>query len=58
MANKVVLNRTNIELLVAIIQKKLQVQYTKIQYNGQDAGVLSLEDVEKRKHIAENRKKI
>lgn len=52
------LNHTNIELLVTNIQKKSQVQCTEIQYNGQNTDVLSLKDIEKRKQIAENRKKV
>ena len=57
MADKVVLNRTNTELLAANTRKKRQVQHTKIQYDGQSARVSSLEDVEERRQVAENKRK-
>lgn len=48
-ANRVVLNHINTEILAINIQKKRQARYTRIQYNGQDTHVLSLEDVEKKR---------
>lgn len=57
MADKIVLNCTNTELLAGNIQKKRQIQYIEIQYDGQDACVLSLKDVKKRRQQAEIKKK-
>ncbi len=54
MADRVVLNRTNPNLLAANKRKKRQVQRTGI---GQGARVLNLEDVEKRKQLAENKER-
>ncbi len=52
MANHIVLNRTNTELLAANTQKKQQAQRTGTQHDGERACVLSLEDVEKRRQLA------
>ena len=57
MADKMVLNRTNTELLAANTQKKRRAQQTGIVYDGQGARVLSLEDVKKRRQLAENKEK-
>ena len=57
MTNRIVLNRTNTELLAANTRKKQRAQYTGTQYDFQGARVLSLEDVEKRRQPAENKKK-
>ena len=57
MANRVVLNHTNTELLAANTRKKRQAQRTGIQYDDQGARVLSLEDVKERRQQAENKKK-
>ncbi len=57
MADCIVLNHTNTELLAANTRKKQRAQRICTQYNGQGARVLSLEDVEKRKQLAENKKK-
>ena len=57
MADRIVLNRTNTELLAANIRKKQRAQRTGTQYDGQGARVLSLEDVEKRRRLAENKRK-
>ena len=57
MADRIVLNRINAELLAANTQKKQRVQRTGTQYNGQGARVLSLKDVEKRRRLAESKKK-
>ena len=56
-ADRVILNRTNTDLLAANTQKKRRAKRTGIAYDGQDARVLSLEDVEERKQLAENKKK-
>ena len=56
-ADRVALNFTNTELLTANTQKKKRVQCTRIQYNGQDAYVLSLKDIEERRQLTENKKK-
>lgn len=53
----IILNHINIELLKVNIQKKQQVQYTAIQYNGQTACVLSMKDMKKRKKLANSKKK-
>lgn len=55
MADRDVLNRTNTELLAANTRKKQRAQRTGLQYDGQQARVLSLEDVEKRRQLAENK---
>lgn len=55
MADRIVLNRTITELLAANTQKKRQA--IGIQYDGQGACVLSLENVEKRRQVAENKRK-
>ncbi len=57
MADCIVLNCTNTELLAANTQKKQRAQRTGTQYHGQGACVLSLEDVEKRRQLAKNKKK-
>ena len=57
MADRIVLSRTNTELLVANTRKKQRAQRTGTQYDGQGARVLSLEDVEKSRRLAENKKK-
>ena len=57
MADRVILNRTNTELLAANTRKKQRAQRTGLQYDGQGARVLSLEDVEKRRQLAENKKR-
>ena len=49
MADKVVLNRTNTELLAANTQKKRRAQHIGIRYDGQGACDLSLKDVEERR---------
>ena len=54
MADRVVLNRTNTELLVANTRKKRRAQQTGIAYDNQSARVLSLKDVEKRRQLAKN----
>ena len=56
MADRVVLNCTNTELLAANKQKKRRVQHTGIQYDSQDARVLSLENVEERRQLAKNKR--
>ncbi len=58
MADHIVLNRTNTELLAANTRKKQRVQRKGTKYDGQGARVLSLEDVEKRKRLTENKKKV
>lgn len=55
MADRVVLNRTSTELLAANTRKKQRAQRTGLQYDGQGARVLSLEDVEKRRQLAEKK---
>ena len=57
MADRIVLNCTNTELLAANTQKKRRAQHTGIQYDSQGAYVLSLEDVEERKQLAKNKRK-
>ena len=57
MTDRIVLNRTNTELLAANTRKKQRAQRTGTQYDVQGARVLSLEDVEKRRQLAENKKK-
>ncbi len=57
MADRVILNRTNTELLEANTRKKRRAQRTGLQYDGQYARVLSLEDVEKRRELAEDKKR-
>ena len=57
MADRVILNRINTELLAANTQKKRRAQRTGIAYDAQGACVLSLEDVEKRRQLAENKEK-
>ena len=54
MADRVVLNHTNTELLATNTRKKRQAQQTGMAYNGQGAYVLSLEDVEKKRQLAKN----
>ena len=49
MVDKIVLNHTNTELLVANIQNKRRAQYTGIQYDSLGAYVLSLEDIKERR---------
>ena len=56
MTDRIVLNRTNTELLAANTRKKQRVQRTGLKNDGQGARVLSLEDVEKRRQLAENKK--
>ena len=57
MADRIVLNCTNTEFLAAKVRKKQRAQCIGIQYNGQGACVLSLENVEKKKQLAENKRK-
>ena len=57
MTDRIVLNRTNTELLAANTRKKQRAQRTGTQYDVQGDRVLSLEDVEKRRQLAENKKK-
>ena len=57
MADYIVLNRINTELLAANIRKKQRAQCTGTQYNDQGARILSLENVKKGKWLAENKKK-
>lgn len=57
MADCIVLNRNNTDLLAANTRKKQQAQRTGTQYDGQGARVLSLKDVEKRRRLAETRKR-
>ena len=57
MTDRIVLNRTNTELLAANTRKKQRVQRTGLKNDGQGARVLSLEDVEKRRQLAENKKR-
>ena len=57
MANRIVLNRTNTKLLASNTRKKQRAQRTGIQYDGQGARVLSMEDVEKRRELADNKKR-
>ncbi len=57
MADCIILNRTNTELLAANTRKKQRAQHTGIQYDGQRARVLSMEDVEKRRELADSKKK-
>ncbi len=57
MADKVVLNRTNTDLLAANTQKKRRPQRTGIAYDGQAPRVLNLENDKKRKQLAENKEK-
>lgn len=54
MANRIVLNCTNTELLAANMRKKQRAQRIGIQYNDQGARILSIEGVEKRKELADN----
>ncbi len=49
MADRVILNRINTEFLRPIHEKKQRAQRTGLQYDGQGARVLSLEDVKKKK---------
>lgn len=56
MADRVVLNRTNTDLLAANTRKKQRTQRTGLQYDGKGAPVLSLEDVEERRQLAEDKK--
>ncbi len=56
-ADRVILNHTNTDLLAANTRKKRQAQRTGITYDGQNARVLSLKDVEKRRQLAENKEK-
>ncbi len=56
-ADRIVLNCTNTGLLAANTREKQEAQSTGTKYNGQKACVLSLEDVEKRRRLAENKKK-
>ena len=53
MADRIVLNSINTELLAANTQKKQQDQRTNFQYNSQRARVLNLE----KRRLAENKKK-
>ena len=56
MADRVISNHTNTELLAANTRKKQRAQRTGLQYDGQDAWVWSLKDVEKRRKLAEEKK--
>lgn len=55
MADRVLLNYINTELLVANIQKKQWTQHIGLQYNSQVTRVLSLDDIEKRKQLVEEK---
>ncbi len=57
MIDRIVLNCTNTELLASNTQKKQRTQRIDTRYNRQRAQILSLEDVEKRRRVAENKKK-
>ena len=57
MADRIVLNRTNTELIAANTRKKQRAKRTSTQYDSQGTHLLSLEDVEKRRRLAENKKK-
>lgn len=57
MAVRVVLNRTNMELLAANTRKKRPAERTSLQYNWQGARVLSFEDVEESRQLPEKKKK-
>ena len=57
MADRVILNRTNTELLAANTHKKRRTERTGTQYGSQGARVLSMKDVEDRRRLAENKKK-
>ncbi len=57
MADPVILDCTNTELLVANTRKKQLAQHICLQYDGQEARVLSLEDVEKRRQLAGKKKR-
>ena len=54
MADYVVLNRTNTELFAANIRKKQGVQHIGFQNDNQEARILNIEDVEKRKQLTKN----
>ena len=55
--NKIILNDINTKLFAAYIRKKQQVQYINLQYNGQNAQVLSLKNVKKRRELVEEKKR-
>ena len=55
-ADRVVLNRTNTGLLLANTQAKRRTQRTGLQYDGRGARVLSLEDIEERRRLAEKKR--
>ena len=57
MTDRIVLNRTNTELLAANTREKQRPHRTGTQYDVQGDRGLSLEDVEKRRQLTENRKK-
>ncbi len=57
MTDRVVLNRTNTELVAANTQKKRQAQHTGIQYDCEGPRVLYLEYAEEWKRLAKNKKK-
>ncbi len=57
MTDRVVLNRTNTELVAANTQKKCQAQHTGLKCDCEGARDLYLEDVDERKRLAENKKK-
>lgn len=56
MADRVDLNSTNAELLAANTRKKQRAQHTCIQYDGEEARILTLEDVENKRQLAEDKK--
>ena len=57
MTDRIVLNRTITELLAANTREKQRPQRTGTQYDVQGDRGLSLEDVEKRRQLTENKKK-
>ena len=57
-AGIVILNLTNTELLAANTQKKQRAARTGIQYDSQSARVLSMKDVENRRQLAENKRRL
>ena len=57
MAERVILNYTNTELLAANTQEKQRAECIEIEYVGHGARVLSMKDVEDRRQLAENKKK-
>ncbi len=56
-ADRVILNCTNTELLATNTQKKQRAKCTGIQYNSQSTCVVSLDNVEEKRQLAENKRK-